>query len=219
VVPKFQPTVHALFSDVFVTHVGVRAAETTLKEAALGLLVAGALGLIIGSLMGLVRIVELVLYPLVITIQSVPKIALAPLMLLIFGFGIGSKVATAAIVAFLPILVNVMHSMKLQRLDEVDMLRSLGASRWQLFYKLRVLRALPVIFAGFQVGVVFALLGAVVGEFLSGSAGLGYLVNLRTNQLQVPGLFSAIIILAAIGIILNLMLRLAGRVFANWQES
>ena len=219
-VPKFGETMHAIRLDLFVTYDGWRAIEATLEETVIGLLIAVGAGLVFGVLLGLVRTAEVTLYPTIIAFNAIPKVAVAPVLLLIFGFGPNAKIALAAAVAFFPVLVSTRQGMGQIRLDEIDLLRSLQASPWQMFYKVRLPRAVPSIFAGIQVGFVFALIGAVVGELVGGYGnGFGYLLTLRENRLDVPGMYSALIILSVVGVVLTLLIRASDRLFSNWQES
>jgi NitT/TauT family transport system permease protein len=219
-VPKFDATMHAVWLDLFVNFDGWRATEATLEEALIGLLIAAAGGILLGTLLGLMRTIEVTFYPTIIAFNAVPKVAIAPLLLLIFGFGPSSKIALAATVAFFPVLVSTRQGMGQMRLDEIDLLRSLEASAWQVFYKVRLPRAIPSIFAGIQVGLVFALIGAVVGELVGGyGTGFGYLITIREARLDVPGMYSALIILSLVGVVLTLLIRTSDRLFSNWQES
>lgn len=190
----------------------------TLKESLLGLLIGAAGGLVLGALLGLVRVLHTMAWPAIVFFQAIPKIALAPLMVIIFGFGIGSKVALAASISFFPILIGVIGGVRAVRMDEIELLRSLNASRWQQFRTIRVPRALPSTFGGFQIGAVFALMAAVVTEFLGANAGLGYLIQLRSSQLQAPGVFSALIILSVIGVLISLVLTAVDNRLSRWEE-
>jgi NitT/TauT family transport system permease protein len=191
----------------------------TMQEVLLGLLFATLAGCLIGTTIGLSRIAYVIAWPFVVFFQAIPKIALAPLMIIVFGFGVSSKVAVAAAVAFFPITVGVSQGMRSVRLDEIDLLRSLSASPAQLFVKVRVRRALPATFSGFQVGVTLSLLGAVVTEFVGASNGIGYLIASRGATLNVPGMYSAIIVLSLVAVIISMVLSVIDRRLSGWQES
>jgi len=209
----------ALKSDLFVSGSAWPAVRVTFEEAALGLLIAAIPAIALAVLMGLSPLVEIILYPIVVLLQAIPKVAFAPILLLVFGYGISSKIALAVMVAFFPVLVNAVTGMRAARLDEIDLLRSMQGSAWQIFTKVRVRRAIPSIFAGLQVGFVFALLGAVFGEFVGGTAGLGTVISIRSAQLDIPGVFSGIIEISVLGVVASLILRLVGSRISNWQES
>ena len=136
----------------------------TLTEAFGGFLIAAVLGLVIGALIAQSRLVEKILYPDLITIQTTPKVAIAPLFVIWFGFGITSKIIIAATFAFFPILVNVIAGLRAIDPEKIELMRSLNASRAQIFRMAQLPNALPIIFAGLQVAVLFSILGAIVGN-------------------------------------------------------
>jgi NitT/TauT family transport system permease protein len=156
-------------------------------------------------------------YPLLVFFQAVPKVALAPVWLIAFGFGIGSKIALAAMVAFFPLLVGVIVGMAATRREEFELMRSLRASAWQIFRKVRVPRAIPSIFGALEVAILFALIGAVVGEFVGAQAGLGYLIQFRSARLDLGGVFSPLIVLSIIGLVLDLSAKWLGRRLMRWE--
>lgn len=206
----------ALWDDIFSGAILLHL-ETTLLEVFWGLLWASISALVLGTVIGSSPLLERTLYPLIVFFQAVPKVALAPLWLVAFGFGIGSKVALSAMVAFFPLLVGVIVGLKATRRDELELMRSLRATRWQLFRKVRVPRAIPSVFGGLEVAVIFALIGAVVGEFVGARAGLGFLIQLRSSRLDLPGVFSPLIILSLIGLALDLGTKLLGKKLMTWE--
>jgi NitT/TauT family transport system permease protein len=136
--------------------------------------------------------------------------------LIAFGFGMGSKIALAAMIGFFPLLVGVIVGMSAIRREEVELMRSLKASQWQIFCKVQVPRALPSIFGGLEVGALFALIGAVVGEFVGARGGLGYLIEFRSSRLDLPGIFSPLIVLSVIGVIMDLGTKAIGKRLMHW---
>ena len=181
-------------------------ASYTLAEAAMGFVGAAVGGVVVGGLIAQSRLLEKTLYPYLIIIQTTPKVAIAPLLIIWFGFGMSSKVFIAATVAFFPVLVNVIAGLKAIDPEKIELMRSLNASRWQIFKMARLPNALPIIFAGFQVAVVFSILGAIVGEFVGSKAGLGNLILQANTNLDTPGIFGALACLAIIGIALHLLM-------------
>lgn len=179
----------------------------TLSEALLGFAGAAILATILGSLIAQSRFVERVLYPYLIAIQTTPKVAIAPLFIIWFGFGISSKVIMAGIIAFFPILVNVITGLRSTDPQRLELMRSLRASRWQIFRMVMLPSALPMIFAGLQVAVIFSLLGAIVGEFVGSRAGLGNLIMQMNINLDTAGVFAVLVCLSSIGISLHLIMR------------
>lgn len=191
---------------------------TTASEVVYGFLLAGAIGIALGTAIALVPAVERIVYPYVLVLQTIPKVAVAPLLLIWFGFGMQSKVITAAVIAFFPILVNVIAGLKGVEPRRVLLMRALGANPVQIFLKLRLPSMLPYLFAGLEVATIFAVIGAVVAEFIGASVGLGSLIVQRQAAVDVAGVFSVLIYLSAIGIVFNLLLKLAGHHYAFWSR-
>lgn len=178
----------------------------TLTEALLGFAWAAVLAIVLGSLIAQSRFVEKVLYPYLIAIQTTPKVAIAPLFIIWFGFGITSKVIMAGIVAFFPILVNVIAGLRSTDPQRIELMRSLRATRWQIFRMVLLPSALPMIFAGLHIAVIFSLLGAIVGEFVGSRAGLGNLILQMNINLDTSGVFAVLVCLSAIGILLHTLM-------------
>jgi NitT/TauT family transport system permease protein len=188
----------------------------TLTQVLLGLAIGVAAGLTFGVFVALVPMVEDLVYPYLVAIQTLPKVAIAPLLIVWFGYGMTSKVIITALVAFFPMLVNVMTGFHSADRDALDMMRSFGASRWQSFRHLRLPNALPMIFAGLEIAVVFAVIGAVVGEFVGAQAGLGYMITVWNFNLDVAGVFTILVILSLIGMILHGIVKFASRRMVFW---
>jgi len=191
----------------------------TLGEALGGFGVAAIGGIGMGMLIASSPLLERTLYPYLVAIQTTPKIAIAPLFIMWFGFGITSKVLVAALVAFFPILVNVIAGLKSTDAQRIELMRSVRATRWQTFRMVRLPSALPMIFAGLNVGIVFSLLGAIVGEFVGSRNGLGNQVMQMNANLDAAGVFSVLVVLSAIGITLHLLMQAAQRRILFWHES
>jgi NitT/TauT family transport system permease protein len=148
-------------TGVYVQHLGY-----TLVETLLGFVVGSLLGFVLGTAVAMNRWVEFFLYPYIVMFQSLPKVALAPLIVVWFSLGLTSKVINAALVAFFPLLVNTMVGLKSADEDRVSLMRSLAASDGQIFWMLRLPNALPFVMAGLDVAMIFALIGAIVAEFV-----------------------------------------------------
>ena len=200
--------------DVWLVH-----ARITLVETVAGFGFALVTGVIGGAVLGRVFWLELAVRPLVVALQVVPKVALIPLFVIWFGFGMTSKIVIAAILAFFPIMLNVMLGVRSVEPGHRDVMRSLDASRWQQFSSLDFHSTLPYVFAGMEVGIVFALIGAIVGEYLGGNEGLGYMVVVSLNALDAPQLFAVIILLATLGSILFFAVNALKRFMIPWHES
>jgi NitT/TauT family transport system permease protein len=202
VIPPLFDTVDRLWLDIS-SGLLLHHAKTTMTEIVLGFLLAATAAVTVGAAMSLWRSVDKLLYPCVVSLQSIPKIALAPLLLTAFGFGIASKVATATLIAFFPILIGVLRGLASTPADEVMLLRSLSASRWQVLFMVQVPRAAPAFMQGLEVGAVLAITGAIVGEFIGALEGLGYLIVFRASRLDTAGMYSALIVLSMLGLTLT----------------
>jgi len=175
----------------------------TLLETMLGFVVGSALGLVLGTAVALSRPVEFFLYPYIVMFQSLPKVALAPLIVVWFGLGLTSKVINAALIAFFPLLVNTMVGLRSADEERVSLMRSLAASERQIFWMLRLPNALPFVMAGLDVAMIFALIGAIVAEFVGAQQGLGMLIQSMNFNMDVSGQFSILLILSVVGLLLN----------------
>jgi NitT/TauT family transport system permease protein len=181
---------------------------------ALGLSTAFVLGYVLGKS----RTVERLVAPYLVASQSVPIVAIAPLLVIWFGSGLLSKVLVCALITFFPTLVNTMVGVRNVDEDLRDLLRSLRAGWWQTFRLLELPAAMPVIFGGLKLSVILAVVGAVVGEFAGADAGLGYLINLARGVLDTPLMFVAVITLVLIAQGLYLLVALAESVTLRWQR-
>ena len=191
----------------------------TVLETLLGFLLGSALGFVLGTAVALNRYVEHFFYPYIVMFQSVPKVALAPLIVVWFGLGLKSQVVNAALVATFPVLVNTIVGLKSADEDRMNLMRSLGASKSQVFRMLRVPNALPFVMAGLDVAMVFALIGAIVAEFVGSTAGLGMLIQSMNFNMDVAGQFSVLLILSILGLLLNRCLLLIRRRILFWDPS
>jgi NitT/TauT family transport system permease protein len=149
----------------------------------------------------------------------VPKVALVPLFIIWFGFGMTSKIVIVTLLAFFPIMLNVMLGVRSVDPGHREVMRSLNAGRWATFWRLEYHSTLPYVLAGMEIGIVFAIIGAVVGEYLGGNEGLGYLIVASLNALNAEALFAVIIVLTALGFALFLAVVALKRFLIPWHES
>lgn len=191
---------------------------TTLREVLLGLLVGTGAALLLGYLIAKSELLEQILTPYVVAFQAVPVVAIAPLLVIWFGSGLTSKVLICALIVFFPMLVNTIVGVKNVPADLHDLMRSLEATRWQTFTRLEVPAALPILLGGLKVSATLAVIGAVVGEFVSASAGLGYLVNSARNVYDTALMVAAVYTLAAVALILYGLVALAEHWLLAWQR-
>lgn len=197
----------------------------TLFEAVMGFFLGSIIGLGLGLIFMQSRWVEAIMMPYVVAFQTLPKLAVAPLFIIWFGYEVKSKVFLAGLVAFFPLLVNTMVGLKSVNQDLLDLLRSLSASRWKTFWKLQFPSALPFIFAGLEIAAVFSLLGAILGEFVGagqcmwggrGQCGLGILIMQMSFASDTTGTFSILIILSVMGLSMHQVVRLIKRKVLFW---
>lgn len=174
-------------------------AVTTTIEILLALILATAVGMLLGIGIASIPVVAKTLYPLIVLSQMIPKIALAPVILIWLGFGVSSKVMLAFLIAFFPVVINTVIGLWATKPEMIYLFQSMGATPSQMFLKLRLPGALPVIFGGIQVATTLSVIGAIVGEFLGASRGLGYLVQVSTFSLNTMQSFAAIFVLCLVG--------------------
>jgi ABC-type nitrate/sulfonate/bicarbonate transport system permease component len=193
----------------------------TMSEILGGLALGLTAATVLGYLLAKSPLVERFLSPYIVASQSVPIIALAPLLIIWFGFGLLSKVLVCAVTIFFPVLINTIVGLRSVEKDLQDLMRSLEASRWQVFRLLEVPAALPVLLGGLKVGVTLSVIGAVVGEFAQSDRGLGFLVNLANRGLfDTPLMFVALFVLMIIALVLyGIVSALEGLLLAWKRES
>ena len=164
-------------------------------------------------------VVEKLTYPLLVATQAVPKVAVAPLFLVWFGFGEAPKIATAALIAIFPVIVDTAVGLRAIDPDMVRLAKSMRAGPLKTFWKVRLPIALPNIFAGLKMAMTFSVIGAVVGEFVAGTTGLGYLIQAATGTMQTTVAFASIVLLSIIGIVLFVIVEVFERIFVSWHHS
>lgn len=192
---------------------------STLEEILLAFAVSTVAGVALAIPIAFSRTVERLSYPLLVMSQAVPKIALGPLFIVWFGFGLMTNVLIAVSVAIFPIIVNTALGLSSLDPDLVRLGHSMGASRWRLFRLVRLPAALPSIFAGLKVAITLAVIGAVVGEFIVGSVGLGHLTLSASGNQNAPLLFACIITLAVLGILVFAVIDMIERITLRWHTS
>jgi NitT/TauT family transport system permease protein len=183
------------------------AVGVTLTEILLGFAVGSILGIALGTALALSPVMDRIFYPYIVAFQSVPKVAVAPLMVVWFGFGMTSKFLIVALTAMFPVLVNTIAGLRSTDADRLDLLRGLCATRRQSLRYLRFPQALPYIFAGLNTAIVFAVIGAIVGEFVGARQGLGVVILKANFALDLASVFSSLIVLGVIGVTLNAAVR------------
>jgi len=203
-----------LAADVLLHHLSV-----TMTEIAYGFAIGGTIGFLLGTILGTIPFVRRVLSPYILALQSLPKVVLAPLIIGALGFGIESKVATAVAICFFPLMINTMVGLTLAAAEPMKLMRSLGASRLQIYTKLRLPVAAPLIMVGFKHSVLLAFTGALVAEILVGSSeGLGRLIAIYNQQILMDLAFAVVVFLAAIAVTAVMLLDYLDRKIIFWRE-
>lgn len=190
----------------------------TFQEMVLGFLLAVSFGVPLAILMFEFPTLEKAFYPYVIGSQTVPVFAIAPLLVTWLGFGIASKVMMAAIIVFFAIVLNTLDGLKSTDPDTVNLFRILRATRWQILWKVRIPSALPFIFSGAKIGISISTIGAVIGEWVGSSAGLGHLMLYANSKVEVSLVFAAIFCLAFLGLGLFALMSLLERYAMPWRR-
>ena len=215
-VPSPSSVVGRLYQDLwFFAEEGFK----TLEGALLGFLLGAAIAISLASLMSQARFLERSIFPLAILIKVTPVVAIAPLLTIWFGFGLMPKVFIAALIVFFPIMVNALIGFRSVNPNSLALLESLAASRAEVFWHLRLPSALPYLFAAFRFSVPLSVIGAVVAEWFSGDRGLGSVIYIANNNLDMRTAFAGVFMLALIGVGLFLLTAEAERRVLFWHES
>ena len=199
--PTFLPSPATAFSkvfrsyDTFVTH-----APVTIFEIVGGYALSIVLGVATAFVMVWSRVMEKIVSPILVFLQTIPYISVAPLLIIWFGFNIAPKIVVSFLMSYFPIVVATAAGMKAVENDMIDMVRSMSASKWQVFWKSRFPNSLPYFFSGAKIAVAFATSGAIVGEYVGADYGLGYLIVLSNSDTNSELLFATIIVVSAIGV-------------------
>jgi NitT/TauT family transport system permease protein len=188
----------------------------TALECLYGFALSMAIGIPIAVLMTYSRIANQMFYPLLVASQSIPKVAVAPILLVWFGTGIQSKLAMAFVIAFFPIVVDTATGLRSTSPELLELARSLQCSRLQTFFKIQLPSALPSIFSGAKIAVTLAVIGAVIGEFIGSNEGLGNLLLTANSQLNSPLVWASLVVLSALGMVLYALVVLAEKLLMPW---
>ena len=216
VVPAPSAVGMALWSGMqgdFLMHFGI-----TFYEVIAGFVLGSATGLILGALISQFRLLERTLYPYIVAFQTLPKVAIAPIIVIWFGYGVTSKIVITATIAFFPLLANTIVGLRAAPAEQIELMVAFTASRWQVFKLARLPQALPYIFVGLDVAIVLSVIGAIVGEFVGAQAGLGYLILQKNFNMDMAGVFAILIVLSAMGIGLHLLVNAIQRRVVFWMD-
>jgi len=195
-----------------------RNTATTLAEVLAGLAVGVSVAFVLGYLLSRSRAVERIVAPYIVASQSIPTVAIAPLLVIWFGTGATSKIIISALIVFFPILISCIAGLRSAEPDLRDLMRSLEATRWQTFTRLELPAAMPMIVSGLKVGATLSVIGAVVGEFVGADRGLGFLVKQGQGIYDTPMMFVAVLTLVAIAMSLYGIVALVERYLLAWKQ-
>jgi len=202
-------------------HTGLIAGHTfvTLRELIGGFGLAVLTAVPLALAMSYSRTFESLISPFIVITQAIPKVALAPLLLVWFGFGMFPKVLMAAVIAFFPMLISTVTGFKAIEPDVLALSRSMGASPFKVFWMIRLPSALPSIFGGLKLAITFATIGAIIGEFIAGDGGLGYLIQSASGSQRMDVMFVGIIVISVLTVALYYTVEAAERHFIFWHQS
>jgi NitT/TauT family transport system permease protein len=189
----------------------------TLAEVVLGFGLGSAIGLTLGAAVAFSERLGRVIRPYIVASQAMPKLALAPIMVVWFGFDLTPKIVIAALISFFPLFENMVAGLQAVDPDQVELFLSLRANRWQTFVKLRLPSSVPFVVAGLRVALILSLVGAVVGEFVGANKGLGALIISAQGTMNTPLMFAVFVILTLLGIALSLLADVAERLVLRWR--
>jgi NitT/TauT family transport system permease protein len=190
----------------------------TLSEVLPGLLIGVSVGVVLGYLIARIRLADELFSPLIVALQATPVVAYAPLLVIWFGSGTTSKVITCALIVFFPMLMNTVVGIHGVPSGLRDLMRVSQATRWQMFTKLEIPAAMPVLLTGLKTSATLAVIGAVVGEFIYASAGLGFMISVARGQFDTPLVFVGVIMLAVIARVLYGLASLLERYLLKWKQ-
>jgi NitT/TauT family transport system permease protein len=215
-IPTPQSVIVTLWADW--PYLLTQAVPTTVATIE-GFLLAAVFGIAAAVLIASSRTVESYVYPLLVFSQSIPKIAIAPLFVVWFGFGILPKVLSAFLLGFFPVVVSAVQGFKSVEPDMLDLARAMEASRIQVFRMIRFPHAMPAIFAGLKISITLAVVGAVVGEFVGSNSGIGFVLQRSIGTFEMPTMFAALFVLALIGVLLFWIVDVIERFAVPWHAS
>lgn len=191
----------------------------TLAEIALGFGISAFLGILIAVVVSWSRLIRSILMPLLIFFNSIPKIAMAPLFLIWFGYGIIPNATIAILIAFFPVVINTAAGLNAVDQDLLDLVNYLHATRWQVFAKIQFPNALPYIFSGLKIATTLCVVGAIIGEFIASDRGLGFVLMDAQAMIDTPPMFAGLLVIAALGLGLFGLVSFFERLLIPWRKA
>jgi NitT/TauT family transport system permease protein len=191
----------------------------TIRSLLLGYVVAVAAGILLSLPVAFSKFIQRAVYPLILFFQVIPKVALAPIFVIWFGFGLPPKIMIVFLLSFFPVLINGIVGLRSMDQEVINLTRSTGAREVDVFFKVRLPSALPTFFAGFKLAAISATIGAIIGEFIGSDSGLGYIILTANGDLQTDYSFAAITVLTVLGLSLYYFVEGMERVLLPWHIS
>lgn len=188
----------------------------TTIEILVGFVVAAVVGIALAMVIARFRLLGQALYPLIVLFQTVPKVALAPIFILWFGYDLAPKVGLILVIAFFPVTLSMLAGLEAAEPGLLSLMRSVGASRTTILFRIQIPYALPQLMAGLKIAVTFSVIGAIVGEFAGASAGLGYLIQFASTQLDTPMVFAALLVVSVVGVVFYYAMEVLERLVVPW---
>ena len=200
--------------DTLVSH-----AATTMIEVVVGFTMSLVTGILLGLAIVNWRLVERSLYPLLVSSQTIPKVAVAPLFIIWFGFGITPKILIVFLMSVFPVVINTVLGLRMVNREMIYLVQSMGGGRGEIFRRVALPVALPAIFTGLKMAAVLAVVGAIVGEFVGSDRGLGYVLTVANGNLDAKLVFATVLALSTFGLLLFFLVELAEWVFVPWNRN
>jgi len=192
------------------------AATVTAREILVGFLASAAVGVALALLIVRFGWLGRALYPLVVLFQNVPKVALAPIFILWFGYGLAPKIGLIVVIAFFPVTLSMLAGLESVDPSLLALMRSVGTGATDILFKIRVPHSLPNLMAGLKIAATFSVIGAIVGEFAGASAGLGYVIQFASTQLDTPLVFAGLVIVSILGVGFYYVVEMLERLAVPW---
>jgi NitT/TauT family transport system permease protein len=192
------------------------ATQATALEVLFGFLMSALVGVAVALIIVRFERFGRALYPLVVLFQNVPKVALAPIFILWFGYGIAPKILLIVVISFFPVAIDMLAGLQSVEPSFVSLMRSVGASQSKIMLKVRIPHSLPHLIAGLKVAVTFSVIGAIVGEFAGATKGLGYLIEFASTQLDTPQIFAALLVVSVLGLAFYYVVEYVERWLVPW---
>lgn len=219
--PEFVLPAPTAIVEVLIAHQGALAyaAFVTAQEVLWGFLLSALIGAAVALVIARFAAFGRALYPLVVLFQNVPKVALAPLFILWFGFDLAPKVVLIVVIAFFPVAINMLVGLQTVDANLVALMRSVGASRNEILTRIQIPNSLPYLMAGLKVAVTLAVIGAIVGEFAGAQAGLGYMIQFASTQMQTSLVFAALVEVSVLGMLFYYVIEWVERRYVDWMPA